>query len=151
MVERVRHRMLNPLSVSAATLPAGIPAAAPPGRLARPGEAGDSPISKKLLWEALGECLDEQLYTARPSVVDLGLVYDLRVRGDTVYVLMAMPHKGRTRLGYFSYGSGGNSTPVEQRLRKVPGVRSVVVEQTWEPHWNVNRLTAEGRRKLGMA
>jgi len=24
------------------------------------------------------------------------------------------------------------------------------VEQTWEPHWNANLLTDEGRRKLGI-
>jgi metal-sulfur cluster biosynthetic enzyme len=150
MVERFRHRLLNPLATSAAALPGGIQIKQPAGRLARPGEAGDSPISKRLLWEALGECQDEQLYTARPSVVDLGLVYDVRVRGDVVHVVMAMPHRGRPRLGYFSYGSGGNSTPVQQRLMKVPGVRKVVVEQTWEPHWDSNRVTPEGRRKLGI-
>ena len=87
---------------------------------------------------------------ARPSVVDLGLVYDLRVRGDVVHVLMTMPHRGRPRLGYFSYGSGGNSTPVRTQLLKVPGVRKVVVEQTWNPPWDANRLTDEGRRKLGI-
>lgn len=150
MVERFRHQLLNPLLPSSVQLPSGMPAGKPAGSLARPGEAGDSPISKKLLWGALAECQDQQLYTSRPSVVDLGLVYDLRVRGDVVFVLMAMPHRGRPRIGYFSYGSGGNSTPVEQMLLKVPGVRKVVVEQTWEPHWDANRVTAEGRRKLGL-
>ncbi|NUN02235.1 MAG: hypothetical protein HUU41_14065 [Bryobacteraceae bacterium] len=150
MVERFRHQLLNPLLPSSAALPSGTPAGAPAGRLARPGEAGDNSISKKLLWGALAECQDQQLYTSRPSVVDLGLVYDLRVRGDVVFVLMAMPHRGRPRIGYFSYGSGGNSTPVEQMLLKVPGVRKVVVEQTWEPHWDANRVTPEGRRKLGL-
>ncbi len=150
LVEGIRRRLLNPLVPSAASLPAATTATPPSGRLARPGEAGDSPISKKVLWDALGNCRDEQLYEARPSVVDLGLVYDLRVRGDVVHVLMAMPNRGRPRLGYFSYGSGGNSSPVRDVLLKVPGVRHVVVEQTWEPPWNANRLTDEGRRKLGL-
>ena len=83
-------------------------------------------------------------------MVDLGLVYDIRVSGDVVHVVVAMPHRGRPRVGYFSYGSGGNSMPVRDRLLKVPGVRKVVVEQTWEPHWNANLLTDEGRRKLGI-
>jgi len=148
MVEQMRGRLLTPLAASAAELPTSLNAVSAQGRLARPGEAGDSPVSKKLLWEALAECEDEQLYAARPSVVDLGLVYDLRVRGDVVHVLMTMPHRGRPRLGYFSYGSGGNSSPVRQRLLQVSGVREVVVEQTWEPHWDANRLTDEGRRKL---
>ncbi len=150
IVEGIRRRMLSSLVASPASLPAVIDASAPSGRLARPGEAGDSPISKKALWEALGNCRDEQLYEARPSIVDLGLVYDLRVRGDVVQVLMAMPNRGRPRLGFFAYGSGGNASPVRDVLLKVPGVRRVVVEQTWEPPWNSNRLTDEGRRKLGL-
>ncbi len=152
-VERLRHALMNPLAASAGSIPPGFRAAPPTAaanRLARPGEAGDSPIPKQLLWEALGGCLDEQLYAATPSIVDLGLVYDVRVNGGVVHVVMAMPHRGRPRAGYFSYGSGGNSTPVRDRLLKVPGVRKVVVEQTWEPHWNANLLTDEGRRKLGI-
>lgn len=148
LLEELRRRLVAPLVASAGELPEG--AAASVGRLARSGEAGDSPIPKQALWEALRDCKDEQLYTADISVVDLGLVYDLRVRGETVQVVMAMPHRGRPRLGYFSFGSGGNTVPVEQRLLKVPGVKSVVVEQTWEPGWNSNRLTDEGRRKLGL-
>ncbi|MDX1980951.1 MAG: hypothetical protein SFV51_11825, partial [Bryobacteraceae bacterium] len=145
-VEALRHRLVNPLATSEGEVPTS--ASASPGRLARPGEAGDSPISKRALWEALRDCKDEQLYAAMPNVVDLGLVYDIRVRGDAVHVVMAMPHRGRPRLGFFEYGSGGNSMPVRQRLMKVPGVRRVVVEQTWEPGWSSNRLTEGGRKAL---
>ena len=148
MVEGMRKRLLSPLAVSAVGAPAS--GAASRGRLARQGEAGDNAVSKQVIWKALEDCQDEQLYAARPSVVDLGLVYDVRVRGDVVHVLMAMPGRGRPRLGYFSYGSGGNSTPVRQRLLQVPGVKEVIVTQTWEPHWDANRLTDEGRRKLGV-
>ncbi|MBI1354637.1 MAG: hypothetical protein GC160_09845 [Acidobacteria bacterium] len=150
MVEGLRHELLHPLVASVSELPTDLTAAAPAGRLARRGEAGDNPVSKAVIWQALGECQDEQLYAARPSVVDLGLVYDVRVRGDVVHVIMAMPGRGRPRLGYFGYGSGGNSTPVRQRLLQIPGVREVVIEQTWQPHWDANRLTDGGRAKLGV-
>jgi metal-sulfur cluster biosynthetic enzyme len=150
MLEDLRHRLVNPLHVSAGEVPGHAAAKLSPGHLARPGEAGDSSISKEALWTALRDCKDEQLYNADINIVDLGLVDDLRVRGDTVHVLMSMPHRGRPRLGYFAFGSGGNSMPVQQRLLKVPGVKKVVVEQTWEPGWNSNRLTSEGRRKLGL-
>jgi metal-sulfur cluster biosynthetic enzyme len=67
---------------------------------------------------------------------------------------MAMPHRGRPRLGYFTHGSISVhptlSLPVRERLMKVPGVRHVVVEQTWEPGWSSNQLTNEGRRKFGL-
>ena len=151
MLEELRHRLVNPLLVTVGEVPKNAAAKDQPGRLARPGEAGDSPVSKAALWAALRDCKDEQLYTADISVVDLGLVLDLRVRGDTVHVLMTMPHRGRPRLGYFTFGSGGNSVPVQQRLLKVPGVSKVIVEQTWEPGWSSNQLTEIGRRKLGLA
>jgi metal-sulfur cluster biosynthetic enzyme len=149
-LENLRHRLVNPMVVSAGELKGTAAAAEQTGRLARPGEAGDSPISKRELWDALRACRDEQLSVSNINVVDLGLVYDVRVRGDVVHVVMAMPPRGRPRIGYFSYGSGGNSAPVRQTLMQVPGVRHVVVEQVWEPVWNSNRLTAEGRRKLGL-
>jgi len=150
LVETMRHRLVNPLVVSAATLPSNLSAARPAGRLARLGEAGDSPISKADIWNALRDCKDEQLYAAKANVVDLGLIYDVRVRGDAVHLIMAMPHRGRPRIGFFTYGSGGNNTAIRQRLMKVPGVRRVVVEQTWEPHWSSNKLTDGGRRSLGL-
>ena len=150
-LEQLRERLVHPLVASEGELPKAAAAQECPGRLARPGEAGDSPIPKKALWDALRDCKDPQFYTADISVVDLGLVYDVRVRGETVQLVMAMPHRGRTRLGFFTFGSGGNFTPVQQRLLQVPGVKKVVVEQTWEPGWNSNRLTDEGRRKLGLA
>lgn len=150
LLEELRHRLVNPLMPSAGEVPKADAAKEQPGRLARPGEAGDSPISKQALWAALRDCKDEQLYSADINLVDLGLVHDVRVRGETVHVLMAMPHRGRPRLGYFTYGSGGNSMPVQKRLLQVPGVKKVLVEQTWAPAWNSNRLTDEGRRKLGL-
>jgi metal-sulfur cluster biosynthetic enzyme len=149
-LENLRHRLVNPYTASSGELNRAEASKEQFGRLARPGEAGDSPIPKKRLWDALLNCKDEQLYVTDINVVDLGLVYDIRVRGDVVHVVMTMPHRGRPRLGYFTYGSGGNSTPVRQELLKVPGVRKVVVEQTWEPGWNSNRLTPTGRKKLGL-
>jgi metal-sulfur cluster biosynthetic enzyme len=150
IVERYRHALLNPLASSAADLPRALRAAKVTGRLARPGEAGDAAVEKRRIWEALHDCKDEQLYTANTNVVDLGLIYDVRVRDDVVHVVMAMPDRGRPRYGYFAWGSGGNSQPIRQRLLKIPGVRKVVIEQTWEPPWNSSRLTDAGRKALGL-
>jgi metal-sulfur cluster biosynthetic enzyme len=154
MLEGLRLRLMNPLLAAGGELPKTIVAKETSGRLARPGEAGDNPIPKQALWEALRDCKDAQFYTADINVVDLGLVYDVRVRGDVVTVVMTMPHRGRPRLGYFTHGSVSVhptlSLPVRERLLKVPGVRGVVVEQTWEPGWSSNQLTDEGRRKLGL-
>jgi metal-sulfur cluster biosynthetic enzyme len=161
-IEQMRRCMLSPLVVSAAGEAAPLgevkEGSAEPDRrveqLARRGEANDSSISKEVIWEALRDCKDAQLYTADINVVDLGLVYDVRVRGDVVTLVMAMPHRGRPLIGYFVEGSISvhptYSRPVRERLMQVPGVRQVVVEQTWDPAWSSNRLSDVGRAKLGL-
>ena len=162
-IEKTRRCMMNPLAVSAnlaletlgrQSSSDSVSEQSLTNRLARPGEAGENSLTKQMIWEALRDCKDAQLYTADINVVDLGLVYDVRVRGDVVTVVMAMPHRGRPRLGYFIDGSISvhptMSVPVRERLLKIPGVRQVVVEQTWEPGWSSNRLTNMGRIKLGL-
>ena len=161
-IEQMRRCMISPLVVSAGNAvlayehlsPDAASVPVPVGRLARPGEAGDSALPKQAIWDALRDCKDAQLYTADINVVELGLVHDVRVRGDAVTIVMSMPHRGRPRLGYFIDGSISVhptfSLPVRERLMQIPGVRQVVVEQTWEPGWNSNRLTDEGRKKLGL-
>ncbi len=153
-IEGLRRRLTHPLAAAGATGLEGAEARECAGRLARPGEAADSPISKRVIWDALRDCKDAQLYAADINVVDLGLVQDIRVRADVVTVVMTMPHRGRPRLNYFTHGSISVhptlSVPVRERLMKLPGVREVVVEQTWEPGWSSNQLTDDGRRKLGL-
>ncbi len=162
-IEKLRRCLMSPLVVSAGNPPAVIEQKTPAdsvtelsqvNRLARPGEGGESSSAKQAIWDALRDCKDAQLYTADINVVDLGLVYDVRVRGDVVTIVMAMPHRGRSLLGYFIDGSISVhptvSLPVRERLQKIPGVRQVVVEQTWNPEWSSNRLTDIGRKKLGL-
>ena len=161
-IESLRRCLVNPLILSASVIsPMNIaptidvnPGQAAERRLARPGEAGDYSQLKSAIWKALLDCKDAQLYTADINIVELGMIYDVRVRGDVVTLVMAMPHRGRPRLEYFVDGSISVhptvSVPIRERLMKVSGVRQVVFEQTWEPGWNSNRLTTRGRQKLGM-
>ena len=155
-IEQLRKSLVKPLQAQAnpkELVETGAKATA--GTLARPGEAGDSPVSKQAIWSALADCKDAQLYTADINVVELGLVVDIRVRGDVVTVVMATPHAGRGRLGYFVDGSISVhptlSVPVRQRLEQVSGVRQVVVEHATHPAWNSNRLSEAGRKKLGLS
>jgi metal-sulfur cluster biosynthetic enzyme len=142
LVEGYRNRLLKPLVARAGEL-RSIKAAVSGGTLARPGETGDNPIPKGAIWEALRECKDDQLYTVDANVVDMGYVYDVRVRGDLIYVVMTMPHRGRPKYGFIA-------NPIRRRLLKLPGVRDVVVENVWDPAWTANRLTDAGRRAMGL-
>jgi metal-sulfur cluster biosynthetic enzyme len=123
-------------------------------RLARPGEHGDLTRLKDEVWKALRDSKDAQLYTADINVVDLGLVNDVQLHGETLTLRMSMPHPGRPRLGYFTHGSISVhptlSVPIRERLLKIPGIKNIQVIQSWHPAWNSLRLSNVGRAKLGL-
>ncbi|MES3018482.1 MAG: iron-sulfur cluster assembly protein [Bacteroidota bacterium] len=154
-IEALRQELLSPLTASASEFSAGRTVNSGPGKLARVNEIqGGSKISKKALWDALRLVKDPQLYKSDISIVDLGLVYDVAVRGSVVKVTMAMPHRGRPLGTYFNYGSnvvhGTVSKNISEALYEVPGVKKVIMEQTWYPEWSSNMLTDDGRKKLGL-
>jgi hypothetical protein len=71
-----------------------------------------------------------------------------------VKVLIAMPHRGRPLGTYFAYGSNvvhpTTSKNILTAVYEVPGVKKVIMEQTWYPGWSSNMLTDDGRKKLGI-
>ena len=142
MVQDLRHRLLKPLIARSDALPQNIDARAN-GTLARGGETDDCTPIKRAIWDALREVKDEMLYNADANVVDMGYIYDVRVRGDVVFILMTMPHRGRPKYGFIA-------NPIRERLLKLKGVRDVIVQLTWEPAWTVNRLTDAGREAMGI-
>lgn len=157
-IEKLRDELKVPLSIKSETLNLTIKAVQSDQPLARKGESSDSPVSKDLLWKALENCKDPQLYHSDISIVELGLVYDIRVQGDMVNVVMTMPHRGRPLATYFTHGSsslqqgpeakGRTSMSIPDALLKVPGVKKVTMTQTWNPGWTSNFITEEGRKKL---
>ena len=67
----------------------------------------------------------------------MGYIYDVQSRHGVVRILMTMPHRGRPVYQFFaSQGGGRVSEGIRQRLLKLPGVRDVVVDFTWEPEWS---------------
>ena len=149
-IESVRHQLVNPLEVRAGELgrPGGAKAA---GSLARIGETEASAPLKSEVWKVLRQVRDEQIYHVDANVVDMGYVYDLRVRDGVVHVLLTMPHRGRPVYQFLLTEGGGRvKEGLQERLLKLKGVRDVVVDFTWEPAWNVTRLTEAGRKAMGL-
>lgn len=154
-IEALRRELLSPMESFSSDLPAITSAQESKRSLARPGEAGDSPISKLVLWEALKSCIDQQMYISNVNLVELGYIYNLSIDDDgVVKVLMTMPHRGRPLSSFFIWGSSVVHRTVSKTivgaLMEVPGVRKVVVDQTWYPEWNSNLMTDGCREKLGI-
>jgi metal-sulfur cluster biosynthetic enzyme len=90
------------------------------------------------LWDALREVPDPELGI---SVVDMGLVVDVRRAGDHVTL----------RITYTAMGCPATEMIEEDaraRLLAVPGVRAVTIEVVWDPIWTKARLTVDGRDAL---
>lgn len=78
------------------------------------------------------------------SVVDLGLIYDVswRPEEECVDVLMTFTTPACPAGEVMNEG-------IERRLLLVPGVKHVCVDVTFDPPWTPDRISAEGRARLG--
>ena len=95
--------------------------------------AGDSAV-----WTALARVQDPELPI---GIVDLGLVYGIRVEGDRVEVDLTHTALGCPAIEMMQ-------EDVEAALRALPGVGEVRVRTVWDPPWTKARLTPRGRAIL---
>jgi len=97
-------------------------------------------VSKEDVMKVLKECYDPEIGI---SIVDLGLVYDVKIDKDQVHIKMTLTTPGCP----MSYSI---SQDVENKVKKIKGVKEVKVELVWDPPWNPDRMTKEVRKKLGL-
>ena len=76
------------------------------------------------------------------NVVDLGLIYDIRVEGSDVAVDMSLTSPGCPS-GPEIMGD------VERQLRALPGVADVAVNLVWSPMWTPERIEPRVRAYMG--
>ncbi len=75
------------------------------------------------------------------GIVDLGLVYGIRVEGPRVEVDLTHTAIGCPAIEMMQ-------EDVEVALLALPGVREVRVRTVWDPPWTKARLTPRGRAAL---
>jgi metal-sulfur cluster biosynthetic enzyme len=90
------------------------------------------------LWAALQDVSDPEFPV---SVVDMGLIYDLRREGETVRVRLTFTAMGCPCMDFIVQD-------IRERLLKEPDVCAVQMEIVWDPPWTKNRLTEKGRERL---
>ena len=149
-VAQLRHQLVNPLEIRSEDLPER-GKTKPAGRLARPGETKNTSVIKSAVWKALGKVRDSQLYQLESSIVELGYVYDVRVEDGVAYILVTMPHRGRPVYDFLvTKGGGRDEEGIQEHVQRVKGIHKVVVDFTWEPGWDINRVSDKGRKALGL-
>jgi len=103
-------------------------------------EAAPAPRDPRVerLWEALREVNDPEIPI---SLVDLGLVYDVRAEGGAVNVDLTFTATACPCMAFIRMD-------IEERLLREEGVREVRIHEVWNPPWTRDRVTPEGRRRL---
>lgn len=97
-------------------------------------------LTKKVLLEQLKHVPDPELGI---SIVDLGLVYDVKMdKKGGVYVLMTLTTMGCPLFDLIA-------TPVKVELSKLKGVKEVMVDLTFDPPWSPEKMSEEAKVKLG--
>ena len=97
-------------------------------------------VTETQVFEALKECYDPEIPV---NLVDLGLIYDVKIIDDWVGVKMTLTTPGCGMSGMISQN-------VRNRVLKVPGVKEADVRIVWDPAWSPARMSAEAKKKLGM-
>jgi len=89
--------------------------------------------------EALKGCYDPEIPV---NVVELGLIYDIRIKGREVEIDMTLTAPGCPM-----------ATPISKDVQKsvedLGDVDSVKVDIVWEPRWTMDCMHNEARIKLG--
>jgi metal-sulfur cluster biosynthetic enzyme len=98
-------------------------------------------LNNELVYAALREVIDPEIGC---NIVDLGLVYDVNIRGDAVQVRMTLTTPGCPMSESLAWG-------VKQALLNLPPVTDVEVELVWDPPWNPAMMTAAGRAAMSMS
>jgi metal-sulfur cluster biosynthetic enzyme len=101
------------------------------------------PPDRATLMEALRDVHDPCCADRGISIVDMGVVEDVRLDGSHVCVDIV------PTTGWCPFVAT-MSDAIPARLRRVAGVATVDVRVVWEPVWTMERLSASARRKLEM-
>ncbi len=90
------------------------------------------------LWDALREVMDPEIPI---SLVDLGLIYGIRLEGGTAEVDLTYTATGCPCTHFIQWD-------IAERLQREPGVEDIRINEIWNPPWTKARITPEGRRRL---
>lgn len=109
-------------------------------------EAHAGPPSEEKVWTALRKVYDPEIPV---NIVDLGLVYSMKVDKDPgselyfVQVDMTLTAPG--------CGMGpAIAQDAKYKIEQVPGVTEAKVDIVWDPPWNQDMISEEGKMELGL-
>jgi len=92
------------------------------------------------IFEILKECYDPEIPV---NIVDLGLIYDVKINSGKVGIKMTL-----TALGCPL--SGTIIENIKQKVLMVRGIKDVDVEIVFDPPWSPDKMSKQARQMLGV-
>lgn len=91
--------------------------------------------------KVLKDCYDPEIPV---NIWDLGLVYDIKIEADKVFVKMTLTAPGCPMHTFIS-------EEVKGKLQSLEGVKEAYVDIVWDPPWSPDKMSEEAKAKLGIA
>lgn len=96
-------------------------------------------LTEEKVMEALKTVQDPEIPV---DIVNLGLVYNVGISGNKVQLKMTLTTPG--------CGMGGAIAKQAENAVKAIGARDVWVDIVWDPPWNPDMISDEGKEMLGI-
>ncbi len=100
----------------------------------------DGEVTEGKVMEVLGDIYDPEIPI---DIVNLGLVYGVRIEGSTVNVDMTMTSPGCPAATQIV-------AEAKYLLEEMDGVSEVNVEIVWDPPWDPGKMSEAAKESLGM-
>jgi len=109
-----------------------------------------NPVTEGDILTALRDCFDPEV---KLNLVDLGLIYNITVEPDPSATKAFPRQRVKVRMTLTTPqcpASGLIFEQVHNRLASIPQVAKAEVELVWEPKWTPHKISAAGRKQLGI-
>ncbi|MBI4399294.1 metal-sulfur cluster assembly factor [Candidatus Micrarchaeota archaeon] len=97
-------------------------------------------ITEEQVKNALKEVFDPEIGI---NVVDLGLIYDIKIDGPNIHLTMTMTTPACPVIPMILDNA-------RMAIGKVEGVKSAEIDLVWDPPWTPERMSEDAKAQLGM-
>jgi metal-sulfur cluster biosynthetic enzyme len=97
-------------------------------------------VTKEQILEEMKQVSDPEIGM---DVVNLGLVYDVTINGDSVYIKMTMTAPTCPVTPWIL-------SEAQRVVENISGVEAADIELVWVPPWNPSMMTDEAKEALNM-
>ncbi|OGK56468.1 hypothetical protein A3J15_03115 [Candidatus Roizmanbacteria bacterium RIFCSPLOWO2_02_FULL_38_10] len=97
-------------------------------------------VTEKKIYKKLEEVQDPEL---RISIVDLGLVYDVKEKKGNVDIKMTLTTMGCPLFDVIEL-------EVKEKLKEIKYIKDVSINLVFDPPWSIELMTDQGKAMLGI-